>query len=85
VGVTNNLPRRLIEHWNAKGNKSAFTGKYKVCYLLYYESFFTTHAAISREKELKGWSRKKKMALINTTNPGLTFLNQQLLGYRPPG
>ena len=72
TGVTNNLKRRLIEH--AEG-KSKFTSRYNVKYLLYYECFGWIDEAITREKEIKGWSRKKKEQLINNLNSEWEFLN----------
>jgi len=83
TGVTNSLKDRLIEHYLNRGKKKSFTGKYHAHYLLYYESFDQISDAIRREKQIKGWSRKKKMALINTLNPGLEFLNEKILGRWP--
>ncbi len=67
TGVTNNLQRRIYEHKNhlVKG----FTNKYKITRLVYYESGSDVKAAISREKQIKGWLRKKKIALIESVNP----------------
>lgn len=75
TGVTNNLKRRLQEHKNPLSPKSNFTSRYNVYYLLYYESFGWIDEAISREKEIKGWSRKRKEELIKGFNPNLEFLN----------
>jgi len=67
VGVTNNLIRRVYEH---KNNLTAgFTQKYRCHRLVYYECFDTMFDAITREKQLKGGSRKKKIALIESMNP----------------
>ncbi|MBS4069626.1 MAG: GIY-YIG nuclease family protein [Sulfurimonas sp.] len=75
TGVTNNLPERLLEHEeDSKTNKKHFAGKYNAYHLIYYEEFKYIHNAIAREKEIKGWSRKKKEALINTLNPNWKFL-----------
>ncbi len=74
TGVTNNLKRRLQEHQEGKSN---FSSRYNVKYLLYYEHFGWINEAIAREKEIKGWSRKKKEILINKLNPGWCFLNEQ--------
>jgi len=74
IGVTNNLERRLLEHENEQ-NKKSFTAKYQIKYLLYFEKFTWVHDAIAREKELKGWRREKKLALIKSYNPNLDFLN----------
>lgn len=76
TGVTNNLIIRLDQHKEniIEGNKS-FASKYKVEFLLYYEKFTWIQEAISREKEIKGWNRNKKLQLIKTINPDLDFLN----------
>src|SRR5438552_493082 len=84
TGVTNSLKERIIEHFQNRGNSKTFAGKYHAHLLLYYESFDHITDAIMREKELKGWSRKKKMALINTLNPELKFLNESIFGSWPP-
>jgi len=67
TGVTSDLVRRIDEHKNklVKG----FTQKYNVDRLVYYEACDNILVAIEREKQIKGWSRKKKIALINTLNP----------------
>ena len=84
TGVTNNLERRIIEHWLNTGQNDSFTSKYNVYFLLYYEVFKYINDAIIREKEIKGWRREKKMELINKVNPGLEFLNAKLFGKWPP-
>ena len=67
TGVTNNLYRRLYEHKNKiiKG----FTSKYNCNKLIYFESTISIVSAIEREKQIKSWSRKKKIDLINSSNP----------------
>jgi putative endonuclease len=67
VGVTNNLKRRIHQH-KTKGI-SSFTKKYNVDKLVYYETCEDVKAAIAREKQLKGGSRKKKIDLIENCNP----------------
>ena len=67
VGVTSNLPKRLYEHRN--GLADGFTKKYNVHKLVYFEQTNDVYAAISREKQLKNWSRAKKNALIAHQNP----------------
>jgi len=67
IGVTNNLIRRTYEH--KQGIGSQFTTKYRITRLLYFEETRDIHAAITREKKLKGWTRKKKLELIATENP----------------
>jgi len=67
IGMTNNLVRRVWEHKNklARG----FTQKYNIDILIYYEVYDDPQTAITREKQLKNWSRKKKIALITKVNP----------------
>ena len=84
TGVTNNLEQRIIEHYLDKENAKSFAGKYDVFYLLYYECTQYINNAIAREKEIKGWDRKKKEELINSFNPQWNFLNYELLGEWPP-
>ncbi len=67
IGVTSNLPRRLYEHRNHL--VPGFTNQYNVDKLVYFETTTDVYAAISREKQLKKWSRSKKIALINQQNP----------------
>ncbi len=75
IGVTNNLGRRLGEHGqNAQTNAKTFAAKYKCIHLVYYEKFSWIQLAICREKELKGWTRQKKLKLITSLNPELEFL-----------
>jgi putative endonuclease len=75
IGITNNIKRRLSEHFIGKILKeNHFTAKYKCHYLLYFEEFLDVKQAIAREKELKGWTREKKIELINTKNPEHEFL-----------
>jgi putative endonuclease len=74
TGVTNNLERRIYEHKHhlVKG----FTNKYNIDKLVYFEETNDINAAISREKQIKGWLRKKKIALIESMNPGWKDLSQ---------
>ncbi len=66
-GMTNNLRRRVFQH---KFHRiEGFTDKYEVGRLLYWESFDDVHRAIGREKQLKGWRRSKKIALVEFRNP----------------
>ena len=67
IGVSGNLQRRLYEHRN--GLVDGFTKKYNVHKLVYFENTNDVYSAISREKQLKKWSRSKKEALINSMNP----------------
>ena len=67
IGFTNNLKRRITEH--KEKNIPGFTQKYNVSILVYFEEFNDPRYAIDREKQLKGWLRKKKLALIESVNP----------------
>ena len=67
IGVTNNLERRMQEH--RSGQIPGFTADYKINKLIYFEETPEIEAAIVREKQLKGWRRSKKLALIDTQNP----------------
>jgi len=78
VGVTNDLTRRLQEHWEGKGNGTSFTSKYYCYYLVYYEHFSKVEHAIEREKEIKKWRREKKDTLITSVNPNWRFLNDEI-------
>jgi putative endonuclease len=74
IGVTNNLKLRLEQH-KENNDKSSFTSKYNVVFLIYYEKFTWIQEAISREKELKKWNRNKKIELIKETNPAFEFID----------
>ena len=67
TGITNNLERRLYEHKN--GITKGFTTKYHVYDLVYFETIENPSSAIDREKQIKGFSRHKKNALIESINP----------------
>ena len=67
TGVTDNLVRRAYEH--KKKLVEGFTKKYNITRLVYYETTSDVRAAIQREKQVKGWLRKKKIALIEAANP----------------
>ena len=84
IGVTNNLRRRLTEHYFKIGGPDSFTKRYNVIYLLYYEEFHYVNDAIRREKEIKKWNRQKKLELIAKRNPKLLFLNEELFPDWPP-
>lgn len=72
TGVTNDLYRRLYEHKNKL--VPGFTKKYNIDKLIYYEIFDDPRSAITREKEIKGWTRKKKIELIKKVNPNFEEL-----------
>jgi len=67
AGVTNDLVRRVYEH--REGLVDGFTKRYDVKLLVYYEAYDTAVAAIQREKNVKHWSRKWKIELIQKMNP----------------
>ncbi|WP_245328264.1 GIY-YIG nuclease family protein [Hymenobacter aquaticus] len=69
IGVTNDLTRRLYEHSSDRGDAGKFTGRYQTDLLVYFEIAPDATQAIEREKQLKGWTRKKKDALITEFNP----------------
>ena len=68
TGVTNDLLRRLYEHRHS-ADPNSFTSRYHVDRLVYYEVTSDVYAAISREKQIKSWSRSKKNRLIESKNP----------------
>jgi putative endonuclease len=77
VGVTNNLSRRLNEHYS--GSVPGFTKQYSCKYLIYYEQYPYIINAIKREKEIKGRTRRKKEILIQSFNPDWVFLNERFM------
>src|SRR5215217_4108624 len=84
VGVTNDLEKRVAEH-KARATPG-FTARYNVTRLVYYEDTNDVWSALEREKELKGWLRSKKVALIQSMNrTGLTLhvsLERNSRGFR---
>ncbi len=78
IGVTNSLLRRVSQHRRCE--IPGFSKRYNTTRLVYYEQFNHVLDAIAREKQLKGWSRSKKEALINTFNPSWTDLAMSVLG-----
>ena len=68
IGMTRDPIRRLYEHRSKLLN--GFTRKYNITLLVYFEEFVSRPEAFDRERELKGWSRAKKLALIDAVNPG---------------
>ncbi|HHE31116.1 MAG TPA: GIY-YIG nuclease family protein [Chlorobaculum parvum] len=67
TGVTNDLERRIYEHKNKL--VPGFTSRYEVNKLVYFETCLEIQGAIIREKQIKGWTRKRKLALIEAANP----------------
>jgi len=76
TGVTNNLLKRVYQHKNKLID--GFTKKYNITILIYYETHEDLRAAIAREKQIKGWLRKKKIALIASMNPEWKDLYSEL-------
>ena len=81
IAVTNSLERRASEHWLGFG--SAFAWQYNAHKLIYFEAYPDPRDAIAREKQLKGWSRAKKEALIARRNPEWCNLFEQMYALRP--
>jgi putative endonuclease len=80
IGMTNNIQRRLSQHFfDSQNSKKSFAGKYNCFYLIYYEGFQDPISAILREKEIKKWRREKKEKLINAFNPKWEFINQEVI------
>ena len=75
VGVTNNLQRRVYEHKNKM--IQGFTSKYNITKVVYFEFFYDIESAIKREKQIKGWLRKKKIDLIESMNPEWNDLSEE--------
>ena len=75
TGVTNNLQWRMYEHKHYL--VPGFTSKYNITSLIYFEETSNVFVAIAREKQIKGWVRAKKIALIESTNPGWQDLSEE--------
>jgi putative endonuclease len=76
TGITNNLQRRVYEH--KQKLIPGFTSKYNINQLVFYEITSDINVALSREKQIKGWLRSKKIALIESMNPEWRDLNGDL-------
>jgi putative endonuclease len=74
TGVTNNLERRVLLH--KRKLLPGFTQDYNISHLVYFETFGDIHAAIRREKQIKGWRRAKKVTLVIRKNPAWRDLSQ---------
>lgn len=79
TGVTNNLERRLWEHRNSE--QPGFTRRYNVNRLVWFEAAPDVQAAIAREKQIKGWKRYRKLALVEEANPTWGDLSADWPGY----
>ncbi|MBE0481397.1 MAG: GIY-YIG nuclease family protein [Dehalococcoidia bacterium] len=73
TGITNNLERRVSQH--KCRSTQGFTSRYSIRKLVYFEETPDVLSAIAREKQIKGWIRKKKIALIEDSNPGWADLS----------
>ena len=73
TGVTNDLKRRMQQHYQNRGKKETFAGRYYCYKLVYFETCSDINLAIRREKEIKDLSREKKKALIVSKNPKWSF------------
>ena len=78
TGITNDLVRRVYEHKHHL-DKGSFTDRYNVEYLIYYEITSDVTAAIEREKQIKGWNRKRKNKLVESKNPLWQDLYESIL------
>jgi len=67
IGITNDLERRVVQH--KRRELEGFTSRYGIDQLVYYEETDDVYAAISREKQLKGWMRIRKIQLVQDMNP----------------
>lgn len=75
TGVTNSLHNRAEQHVQSRGSKS-FTEKYNVNRIIYTETYYSIREAIEREKQIKGYSRQKKLEFIQSINPRFNDLLQ---------
>jgi len=78
TGMTSNLEQRVWQHRN--GYFPGFSKKYAVNRLVLFEEFSDSHSATSREREIKGWLRRKKLALIKSNNPRFADLSRDWSG-----
>jgi putative endonuclease len=83
IGISGNLHKRVFHH--KFHHFEGFTDRYDVVRLLYWESYDDVHRAIDREKQLKGWSRAKKIALIVRRNPHWVDLAREWYPWMEPG
>ena len=81
VGVTSDLGRRMFEHRSGQG--SAFTSRYRITRLVHFEVTPNSRAAIAREKQIKGWTREKRLRLVESANPMWIDLAEDW--FRAPG
>lgn len=77
IGVTSNLPKRILEH-KEKRYENSFSARYNLTKLVYYEQFQMIGDAIAREKQLKAGSRVNKINLIQSINPNWVDLQEEI-------
>jgi putative endonuclease len=75
TGLTNSIRRRVREHREKRAD--GFTARYNITRLVYFESFGDVHNAIEREKQIKAWTRAKRVALIESVNPKWDDLSRE--------
>ncbi len=80
IGVTDDIVRRVAQH--KLGEIEGFTKQYRVKKLVHFEEFADIRQAIGREKQLKGWRREKKVALVEAGNPHWKDLSWEWFGAR---
>ena len=81
IGITSDLNKRVFQHkWK---EHDGFTARYNCDRLVWFESHSEVAKAIAREKELKGWRRTRKIALIEFMNPTWTDLSREWYEYEP--
>ena len=81
IGITSDLQKRVFQHkWK---EHEGFTARYNCDRLVWFERYQDVHKAIAREKELKGWRRSRKIALIESTNPTWTDLSRDWYDCEP--
>jgi len=78
IGMTNDLTRRVSEHQSSE--ILGFTADSRCHKLIFWEHYSDVHDAIAREKQLKSWSRKKKVGLIESMNPRWVDLSEEIFG-----
>jgi len=81
TGVTNDLRRRLWEH--REGSPGSHTARYRITRLVYFEATCDIRGAIAREKQIKSWTREKRLRLIEESNPGWLDLGAKWSGSKP--
>jgi putative endonuclease len=84
VGMTNNIVRRLVQHYQNRGKPETFAGKYYCYNLIWCEWHQYIYNTIAREKEIKTFTHQQKQALVLKDNPTKRFMNAELCGDWPP-